>query len=179
MFPPSSADYSKTKILIKETEEIHCVMSNTVRWDEMKPRCEEQILRGCRLSKISCASVASALKSNPSRLQELDLRWNSLKDPDVQQLLDLVESPDYKLQTVWSVDGLSDWLTNKICSGARIFQSRLWGPTFDPTNTQIIHNNVGKASAAVKPECSLSFGDLAVFTSLNVILEIFKFSSDL
>ncbi|XP_037833899.1 NACHT, LRR and PYD domains-containing protein 12-like [Kryptolebias marmoratus] len=69
------------------------------------PNCRLEVLRlrGCSLSEISCTAVGSALKSNPSHLTHLDLSQNHLKDPDVQQLLDLVKSPDYKLQTVWWV----------------------------------------------------------------------------
>ncbi|KAM4594340.1 LOW QUALITY PROTEIN: protein NLRC3-like [Fundulus diaphanus] len=64
------------------------------------PGCKLQILRlvCCRLSKISCASLVSALKSNPSHLTELDLGQNNLKEFDVQQLESLVKSPDYKLE---------------------------------------------------------------------------------
>ncbi|XP_035989521.1 NLR family CARD domain-containing protein 3-like [Fundulus heteroclitus] len=67
------------------------------------PLCKLQILRviGCSLSKISCGSLSSALKSNASRLKELDLSGNDLKESDVQQLEDLVKSPDYKLKTLW------------------------------------------------------------------------------
>ncbi|XP_023805444.2 NACHT, LRR and PYD domains-containing protein 12-like [Oryzias latipes] len=66
------------------------------------PDCRLQTLRlmGCRLSKTSCAALVSALKSNTSHLTELDLRNNNLLSSDVQQLQDLVESPNSKLQTL-------------------------------------------------------------------------------
>ncbi|XP_078790758.1 protein NLRC3-like isoform X3 [Oryzias latipes] len=66
------------------------------------PDCRLQTLRlmDCSLSKTSCAALVSALKSNPSHLTELDLRYNKLQSSDVQQLQDLVESPNSKLQTL-------------------------------------------------------------------------------
>ncbi|XP_013882971.1 ribonuclease inhibitor [Austrofundulus limnaeus] len=66
------------------------------------PKCRLEILRleGCKMSGISCSSLGSALKSNPSHLTELDLSNNNLQAPDVQQLLDLVESPAYKLKNL-------------------------------------------------------------------------------
>ncbi|XP_078792715.1 NACHT, LRR and PYD domains-containing protein 12-like isoform X2 [Oryzias latipes] len=72
------------------------------------PDCRLQTLRlkSCRLSKTSCAALVSALKSNPSHLTELDLRDNSLRSSDVQQLQNLVKSPNSKLQTL-------RWETNK------------------------------------------------------------------
>ncbi|XP_063321286.1 protein NLRC3-like isoform X6 [Pelmatolapia mariae] len=67
------------------------------------PGCGLEALRlsDCGLSKISCDYLAAALKSNPSHLRELDLRGNNLKDPDVKQLSDLQQSPDYRLETLW------------------------------------------------------------------------------
>ncbi|RVE55628.1 hypothetical protein OJAV_G00234370 [Oryzias javanicus] len=66
------------------------------------PDCKLHTLRlwGCSLLKISCAALVSSLKSNPSYLEEVDLRYNFLRDSNVQQLQDLVESPNFKLQTL-------------------------------------------------------------------------------
>lgn len=58
----------------------------------------------CRLSKTSCEVLASALRSNPSNLKELDLGWNGFNVPDVKQLSDLRKSPDCSLKTLRSVE---------------------------------------------------------------------------
>uniref|UniRef100_A0A674MYS4 NACHT domain-containing protein n=1 Tax=Takifugu rubripes TaxID=31033 RepID=A0A674MYS4_TAKRU len=63
-------------------------------------RLETLGLRSCRLSETSCGSLASALRSNPSHLRELDLGQNQLKDSGVKLLSALVENPHYGLETL-------------------------------------------------------------------------------
>uniref|UniRef100_A0A674N7G6 Uncharacterized protein n=1 Tax=Takifugu rubripes TaxID=31033 RepID=A0A674N7G6_TAKRU len=60
----------------------------------MHPNCrlETLSLSRCWLSKISCDSLASALRSNPSHLRVLELSYISLKDSGMKLLCSGLET---------------------------------------------------------------------------------------
>ncbi|XP_062307503.1 NACHT, LRR and PYD domains-containing protein 12-like [Osmerus eperlanus] len=66
------------------------------------PLCKLDTLRlsCCGVTEEGCASLASALRSNPSTLRELDLGNNDLRIPEMQLLSDLQWNPLGKLETL-------------------------------------------------------------------------------
>ncbi|KAF0028592.1 hypothetical protein F2P81_019679 [Scophthalmus maximus] len=62
--------------------------------------CRKARFIRCRLSEIHCEVVASALKSDPSHLTELDLTHNDLQDSAVKVLSAGLESPHCRLETL-------------------------------------------------------------------------------
>ncbi|KAK7880407.1 hypothetical protein WMY93_032953, partial [Mugilogobius chulae] len=66
------------------------------------PHCKLEQLRlsGCLVSEEGCASLASALRSNPSHLTELDLSYNHPGDTGVKLLSALQKDPHCSLHTL-------------------------------------------------------------------------------
>ncbi|XP_048059349.1 NACHT, LRR and PYD domains-containing protein 12-like [Megalobrama amblycephala] len=57
-------------------------------------------LSNCGITDEGCSALASALRSNPSHLKELDLSFNNLTDQGVNLLYDLLKDPDCKIETL-------------------------------------------------------------------------------
>ncbi|XP_071183907.1 NACHT, LRR and PYD domains-containing protein 12-like [Salvelinus alpinus] len=64
------------------------------------PHCKLETLRlsGCLVTEEGCASLVSALRSNPSHLRELDLSYNHPGDSGVRLLSAGLEDPDCRLE---------------------------------------------------------------------------------
>uniref|UniRef100_A0A8C2CDL7 Uncharacterized protein n=1 Tax=Cyprinus carpio TaxID=7962 RepID=A0A8C2CDL7_CYPCA len=66
------------------------------------PVCELKILKlsDCSITEEGYKALASALRSNPSHLIELDLTGNDPGQSGVKQLSDLLQDPNYSLKTL-------------------------------------------------------------------------------
>ncbi|KAI4788670.1 hypothetical protein KUCAC02_035709 [Chaenocephalus aceratus] len=62
--------------------------------------CRKARLTRCGLSETGCEVVASALKSDPSHLRDLDLSENPLKDSGVERLSSGLKSPACRLEAL-------------------------------------------------------------------------------
>ncbi|XP_024659530.2 NACHT, LRR and PYD domains-containing protein 12 isoform X2 [Maylandia zebra] len=75
--------------------------------------CRKARLNSCGLSETHCEVVASALKSNPFHLIELDMSYNDLPCPGVKVLCAGLESPNCRLETLRLKDC---WLSEISCA---------------------------------------------------------------
>ncbi|XP_049328696.1 ribonuclease inhibitor-like [Astyanax mexicanus] len=67
------------------------------------PHCklEKLWLKFCSITEEGCAALASALKSNPSHLRELDLMLNNPGESGKKLLSDLQKDPHFELETLY------------------------------------------------------------------------------
>ncbi|XP_067439923.1 NLR family CARD domain-containing protein 3-like isoform X3 [Thunnus thynnus] len=77
------------------------------------PHCTLETLRlaGCLITEEGCASLASALSSNPSHLRKLDLRYNHPGDSGEKLLSARLEDPNCRLDTLRLKPSGVRWLT--------------------------------------------------------------------
>ncbi|XP_028995993.1 protein NLRC3-like [Betta splendens] len=76
------------------------------------PHCQLETLRlsGCLVTEEGCASLVSALSSNPSHLRELDLSYNHPGESGVKLLFAGLKDPHWRLDTVRVKPGGVRWL---------------------------------------------------------------------
>ncbi|KAJ7998066.1 hypothetical protein DPEC_G00218680 [Dallia pectoralis] len=117
--------------------------------------CRTALLSGCRITEEGCASLVSALKSNPSHLKELDLSNNDLKDTGVKKLSDLVKDPQCKLETLrLSGCGITEEGCASLVSDLKSNPSHL--KELDLSNNDLKYTGVKQLSDLVKdPQCKL------------------------
>ncbi|XP_053732859.1 NACHT, LRR and PYD domains-containing protein 3-like isoform X2 [Synchiropus splendidus] len=105
------------------------------------------LLRDCQLSERSCSLLSSVLSSPSSRLTQLDLSYNSLKDPGVELLCAGLKSPHCHLETL----SLS-WCDLSERSGS-LLSSVLSSPSSRLTQLDLSHN-YGLKDPGVEPLCA-------------------------
>ncbi|KAI5109438.1 NACHT, LRR and PYD domains-containing protein 3 [Silurus meridionalis] len=112
-------------------------------------------LYNCGVSDEGCAALASALRSNPSHLRELDLCGNKVEDSGVKCLSAVLENPHCKLEILGLWDcGVSDKGCDALASALRSNPSHL--RELDLTGNEVGDSGVKLLSAVLEnPHCKL------------------------
>uniref|UniRef100_A0A674B278 B30.2/SPRY domain-containing protein n=1 Tax=Salmo trutta TaxID=8032 RepID=A0A674B278_SALTR len=113
------------------------------------------LLSGCGVTEEGCASLVSALESNPSHLRELDLSNNDLKDSGVKLLSAGLGNPHCKLETLrLSGCGVTEEGCASLVSALTSNPSHL--RELDLSNNDLKDSGVKLLSAVLgKPHCRL------------------------
>ncbi|XP_055754705.1 NLR family CARD domain-containing protein 3-like [Salvelinus fontinalis] len=113
------------------------------------------LLSGCGVTEEGCASLVSALESNPSHLRELDLSNNDLKDSGVKLLSAGLGNPHCKLETLrLSGCGVTEEGCASLVSALRSNPSHL--RELDLSNNDLKDSGVKLLSAGLEdPHCRL------------------------
>ncbi|MEQ2231282.1 hypothetical protein ILYODFUR_037976, partial [Ilyodon furcidens] len=77
------------------------------------PHCKLETLRlsGCLITEEGCASLASALKSSPNHLRELDLSYNNPGETGVKLISFGLDNQHCRLKTIRVEPAGVRWLT--------------------------------------------------------------------
>ncbi|XP_051769005.1 NACHT, LRR and PYD domains-containing protein 3-like isoform X2 [Ctenopharyngodon idella] len=121
------------------------------------PYCELEILRliDCGVTDEGCATLASALRSNPSHLRELNLAKNKLRDAGVKLLSAVLEDPHCKLEKLGLINcGVTGEGCAALASALRSNPSHL--RQLDLNNNKLGDSGVSLLSDELKnPQCKL------------------------
>ncbi|KAM6893982.1 NLR family CARD domain-containing protein 3-like [Xenentodon cancila] len=109
------------------------------------PHCKLESLRlsGCLLTSDGCASLVSALSSNPSHLRELDLSYNHPGESAVKLLSAVLEDPRWRLDTLRVEPAGPRWMR----PGLRKYSCQL------SIDTNTVNNNIKLSDNNRKMTC--------------------------
>uniref|UniRef100_A0A4W6E4F5 Uncharacterized protein n=1 Tax=Lates calcarifer TaxID=8187 RepID=A0A4W6E4F5_LATCA len=122
-------------------------------------------LSGCLITEGGCASLASALSSNPSHLRELDLSYNHPGDAGARPLYTGLEDPLWRLDTLSSDNFHSN--PTVLCLRALSYAVQ-FGP-----------NQISRCERCLRPWCGERIFDLTkkvVWSRLNQTMVHLQFN---